>query len=112
MLGLAMKIGEITTASSGDQYLFAGTIAALKNRDASPAFAGLDRAQQPCGSRAKNDRIIFVDHILAGSTPRSERDVQRKSRARSLILSGVQPSLPGMIITFLGLYDLPVFLPP
>ena len=112
MLGLAMKIGEITTASSGDQYLFAGTFAALKNRDAPPAFASLDRAQQPCGSRAQNYCIKFVDHILAGSTSRSDREVLRKSRARSRILSSALRSVPGMIITFLGLYDLPVLLAP
>ena len=58
----AMKVGEIAAASAGDEDLFADAIGAFQDRHAPAAFAGLDRAHQPGGSRAQNDRIEFVDH--------------------------------------------------
>ena len=61
ILRLAIQISEITAASAGDQNLLAGTIGALKNRDAPPAFAGFDRAHKSRGSCSQNDRVEFVD---------------------------------------------------
>ena len=58
---LAIKIREIAPAAAGNQDFFAGTIGALKHRNAAPAFAGLDRAEKSCGARAKNHGVKFVD---------------------------------------------------
>ncbi len=58
----AMEVGEIAAASAGDQDLFARTIGPFQDSDAPAAFARLDRAHQPGGSGAQNDRIKFVDH--------------------------------------------------
>jgi hypothetical protein len=62
MFRWTLQVGEITPSAAGDQDLLAGTIRALEDRDAPPAFAGLDCAHEPRGPGAQNYRIIFVDH--------------------------------------------------
>jgi hypothetical protein len=81
-----MKVREITTASAGDQYYFAGAFAALKHGDATPAFSGFDGAQQPRGSRAQDNCVKFADHF---------------------VLTSAQPSLSEMIIAFRALARIP-----
>jgi hypothetical protein len=51
---LAMKVGEITAASTGDEDFLADAIRALQHGHAPPAFAGLDGAKQASGSGAKD----------------------------------------------------------
>jgi|GEM_PF-6908905 len=61
ILRLAMEIREIAASAAGNQDFFASTIGALKHRNAAPAFAGLDRAEESRGARAKNHGVKFVD---------------------------------------------------
>jgi hypothetical protein len=57
-----MEVREIAASSAGDEDLFARAIREFQDRDAPAAFARLDRAHQPRGSRAQNYCIEFVDH--------------------------------------------------
>jgi hypothetical protein len=58
----AMDVCEIAAASAGNQDFFARAIGAFQDHDAPAAFARLDRAHQPGGSRTQNDRVEFMDH--------------------------------------------------
>ena len=64
ILRLAMEIREIAASAAGNQDFFASTIGALKNRYAAPAFAGLDRAEESRGARAKYHGVKFVDRCM------------------------------------------------
>ena len=56
----AIKVGEITAPAAGDENLLAGAIRAFQKRDATPAFAGFDRAHEPGRSGAKHYRIAMI----------------------------------------------------
>jgi len=58
----AVDVREIAAPSAGNKYLFPRAVGAFHDCDAPAAFARLDCAHQPGGSRAQNDRIEFVDH--------------------------------------------------
>ena len=64
VLRLAIGIREIAAPAAGYQDFFAGAIGSLKNRNAAPAFAGLNRAEESRGARAKNHGVKFVDRCM------------------------------------------------
>jgi hypothetical protein len=59
-----MNIGEIATASAGDQNFLANAIGMFKQGDAPPTFASLDRAEESRCPAAEDYNIKLVDHIL------------------------------------------------
>jgi ATP-binding cassette subfamily F protein uup len=55
-----MNIGEIATASAGDQNFLANAIGMFKHGDAPPAFASLDRAHESGRAAAENQSVKVV----------------------------------------------------
>ena len=62
-----MNIGEIAPAPAGDQDFLPNAIGMLKHSDATPAFAGFDRAEESRSAAAEDDNIKLVDHLCAQS---------------------------------------------
>jgi hypothetical protein len=60
MFRLAIGIGEITSAATGNENFFARTIGMLNHRDATSTSASLDRAHKASGPGAKNYGIKLV----------------------------------------------------
>jgi predicted RNA binding protein YcfA (HicA-like mRNA interferase family) len=56
----AIKVGEITAPTAGNENLCAGTIRAFQKCHVAPTFAGFDCAHESGGSRAKNHRIAMI----------------------------------------------------
>ena len=61
VFGCGVNIGEIATASAGNQDFLANAIGALQHGDAPSAFAGLHGTEQPGVSGAENQSVKFVD---------------------------------------------------
>ena len=57
----AVDVREIAAPSAGDKDFLADALGALQHGNTPPAFAGLDRAEEPCGAGAKNHAIKSVD---------------------------------------------------
>ena len=58
-----MEIGEITAPSARNKNLLAQAIGVLENRNAPPAFAGLNRAHQARCAAAENECVESMSHV-------------------------------------------------
>jgi hypothetical protein len=57
-----MQVGEIATAATGDQDLFADAIGAFEQQDTASAFAGFDGTHQAGGPGSENDDVTGLVH--------------------------------------------------
>jgi hypothetical protein len=57
----AMDVGEIATASAGNQNFLADAIGALQHGNVASPFAGLYCTEQPGSPGAKNQSVKLVD---------------------------------------------------
>jgi hypothetical protein len=57
----AMNIGEIAAAAAGDENFLPDAIGMFKHRDAPPAFAGLNRAEESLCTPAKNQSVKVMN---------------------------------------------------
>src|ERR1700756_1026148 len=59
---LAMKVGEIAAAATGDEDFLADAVRMFEDSDAAAAFSGFDGAQQSRRAATKNKHIEFAIH--------------------------------------------------
>ena len=58
---LAMNIGEVAAATTGNEYLLTDALSALQHRDPASALAGFDGAHQAGRACAQNNHIEILD---------------------------------------------------
>ena len=64
IVGMSVDVGEIRTATAGDEDLLAGAVGVVEQGDAAAAAAGFDGAHQACCSGAEDEDV----DLLRGQT--------------------------------------------
>jgi hypothetical protein len=62
ILWASVQIGEIATATAGNQNFLADAIGAFEYQDAPFSLASLNRAPQASSARSKNDNVVSLIH--------------------------------------------------
>ena len=60
IFGLAMEIGEVAAAATGDEDLLAESVGSLENGDTAAALTGFDGAHQTGGAAAEDQSVKGV----------------------------------------------------
>lgn len=74
----SVQVGEVGTATAGDQDLLANAIGAFEDDDTPASLASLDGAHQASSACSENDDVVVVDHgemRLAAGAPQVQFQV-------------------------------------